>query len=224
MKKRDGMVTGKFISFEGPDGAGKTTALNTIVADLKPQLKTQLVVTREPGGNRISEAIRSVILDRQNTEMDDRTEALLYAAARRQHIVETIEPALKANKLILCDRYIDSSVAYQGAGREIGEQEVYQMNLFATAGLLPDLTIYFDIPSEIGLKRIMTHRTDEINRLDVEKLSFHKRVRASYLKIAKENPERIKVIDATQSKEKVVSEVETIIRQSNSEFFNESGE
>ncbi|KJU74750.1 thymidylate kinase [Pediococcus damnosus LMG 28219] len=218
------MLTGKFISFEGPDGAGKTTALNTIVADLKPQLKKQLIVTREPGGNRISEAIRDIILDRQNTEMDDRTEALLYAAARRQHIVETIEPALKANKLVLCDRYIDSSVAYQGAGREIGEQEVYQMNLFATAGLLPDLTIYFDVPSEIGLQRIMTHRTDEINRLDVEQLSFHKRVRASYLKLAKENPKRIKLVDATQSKGKVVSDVETIIRKTNSEFFNESGE
>ncbi|AMV60070.1 Thymidylate kinase [Pediococcus damnosus] len=217
-------MTGKFISFEGPDGAGKTTALNTIVADLKPQLKKQLIVTREPGGNRISEAIRDIILDRQNTEMDDRTEALLYAAARRQHIVETIEPALKANKLVLCDRYIDSSVAYQGAGREIGEQEVYQMNLFATAGLLPDLTIYFDVPSEIGLQRIMTHRTDEINRLDVEQLSFHKRVRASYLKLAKENPKRIKLVDATQSKGKVVSDVETIIRKTNSEFFNESGE
>ncbi|MGX7022086.1 dTMP kinase [Pediococcus ethanolidurans] len=212
-------MIGKFISFEGPDGAGKTTALNSVVADLTPQLKNMLVVTREPGGNRISEAIRNIILDRKNTEMDDRTEALLYAAARRQHIVETIQPALNSGKLVLCDRYVDSSVAYQGAGRQIGVDEVYQMNLFATAGLLPDLTIYFDIPSEIGLQRIMTHRTDEINRLDVEQLSFHKRVRASYLKIAEQNPQRIKVIDATQSKADVVSNVEKIIYQENKEFF-----
>ncbi|MCV3321019.1 dTMP kinase [Pediococcus ethanolidurans] len=212
-------MIGKFISFEGPDGAGKTTALNSVVADLTPQLKNMLVVTREPGGNRISEAIRNIILDRKNTEMDDRTEALLYAAARRQHIVETIQPALDSGKLVLCDRYVDSSVAYQGAGRQIGVDEVYQMNLFATAGLLPNLTIYFDIPSEIGLQRIMTHRTDEINRLDVEQLSFHKRVRASYLKIAEQNPQRIKVIDATQSKADVVSNVEKIIYQENKEFF-----
>lgn len=218
------MLTGKFISFEGPDGAGKTTALNSIVADLTPQLNDNLVVTREPGGNRISEAIRDIILDRKNTEMDDRTEALLYAAARRQHIVETIMPALKSGKMVLCDRYVDSSVAYQGAGREIGVDEVYQMNLFATAGLLPDLTIYFDVPSEIGLRRIMTHRTDEINRLDVEQLSFHKRVRASYLKIAEQNPQRIQVIDATQSKAKVVSDVEKIIYQTNKGLFNKSGE
>ncbi len=218
------MLTGKFISFEGPDGAGKTTALNSIVADLTPKLNDNLVVTREPGGNRISEAIRDIILDRKNTEMDDRTEALLYAAARRQHIVETIMPALKSGKMVLCDRYVDSSVAYQGAGREIGVDEVYQMNLFATAGLLPDLTIYFDVPSEIGLRRIMTHRTDEINRLDVEQLSFHKRVRASYLKIAEQNPQRIQVIDATQSKAKVVSDVEKIIYQANKGLFNKSGE
>lgn len=218
------MLTGKFISFEGPDGAGKTTALNSIAADLTPQLNDNLVVTREPGGNRISEAIRDIILDRKNTEMDDRTEALLYAAARRQHIVETIMPALKSGKMVLCDRYVDSSVAYQGAGREIGVDEVYQMNLFATAGLLPDLTIYFDVPSEIGLRRIMTHRTDEINRLDVEQLSFHKRVRASYLKIAEQNPQRIQVIDATQSKAKVVSDVEKIIYQANKGLFNKSGE
>ncbi|MDN5575339.1 MAG: dTMP kinase [Pediococcus sp.] len=217
-------MTGKFISFEGPDGAGKTTALNSIVADLTPKLNDNLVVTREPGGNRISEAIRDIILDRKNTEMDDRTEALLYAAARRQHIVETIMPALKSGKMVLCDRYVDSSVAYQGAGREIGVDEVYQMNLFATAGLLPDLTIYFDVPSEIGLRRIMTHRTDEINRLDVEQLSFHKRVRASYLKIAEQNPQRIQVIDATQSKAKVVSDVEKIIYQANKGLFNKSGE
>ncbi|GEL14619.1 thymidylate kinase [Pediococcus cellicola] len=218
--KRDGIVKGKFISFEGPDGAGKTTALNKVVTDLTPVLKDKLVVTREPGGNRISEAIRHIILDRKNTEMDDRTEALLYAAARRQHIVETIQPALDENKLVLCDRYIDSSVAYQGAGRQIGTTEVYQMNLFATGGLLPNLTIYFDVPSEVGLQRIMTHRTDEINRLDVEQLSFHQRVRKSYLEIAKAQPQRIKVIDATKSKDQVVQDVEKIIYAANQEFFN----
>ncbi|MFB9768310.1 dTMP kinase [Lactiplantibacillus modestisalitolerans] len=200
------MLTGKLVTFEGPDGAGKTSALNAIVAKLKPRLGDRLVVTREPGGNHISEAIRTIILDRNNTMMDDRTEALLYAAARRQHIVQEILPALKQNQLVLCDRYIDSSVAYQGAGREIGEQAVYDMNQFATQGLTPDLTLYFDVDAAVGLKRIQTHRQNEINRLDVEALSFHHKVQAAYLRLLAANPERIKRVDASQPLEAVVSE------------------
>ncbi|GEP19107.1 dTMP kinase [Pediococcus argentinicus] len=206
-------MSGQFITFEGPDGAGKTTVLKDMVSIFESQLNNQLVVTREPGGNPISEAIRSIILDKANTKMDRRTEALLYAAARRQHLIEKVIPALDNNQVVFCDRFVDSSIAYQGAGREIGTDAVYQMNLFATEGLLPDLTIYLDVPSEVGIKRIMTHRTDEVNRLDLEALDFHKKVRAAYLDLAQEYPERIKLVDASQDLEQVEKEVQTIITE-----------
>lgn len=204
-------MSGQFITFEGPDGAGKTTVLKDMVSIFEAQLNNQLVVTREPGGNPISEAIRSIILDKANTKMDRRTEALLYAAARRQHLIEKVIPALDNDQVVFCDRFVDSSIAYQGAGREIGTDAVYQMNLFATEGLLPDLTIYLDVPSEVGIKRIMTHRTDEVNRLDLEALDFHKKVRAAYLDLAQEYPERIKLVDASRDLEQVEKEVQTII-------------
>ncbi|WP_318767081.1 dTMP kinase [Lactiplantibacillus carotarum] len=200
------MLTGKLVTFEGPDGAGKTSALNAIVAEIQSRLGNRLVVTREPGGNHISEAIRTIILDRQNTMMDDRTEALLYAAARRQHIVQEILPALQSDQLVLCDRYIDSSIAYQGAGRGIGEQAVYDMNQFATEGLTPDLTLYFDVDAAVGLERIQTHRQDEINRLDVEALSFHHKVQAAYLRLLADHPDRIKRVDASQPLDQVVQQ------------------
>jgi dTMP kinase len=199
-------LTGKFITFEGPDGAGKTSVLNALVAKLAPVLGDKLVVTREPGGNAISESIRQVILDMNNTAMDPRTEALLFAAARRQHIVETIRPALADKKIVFCDRFVDSSVAYQGAGRNIGTDEVYNMNLFATEGLVPDLTLYFDVPSEVGLNRIWEHRSDEVNRLDKDALDFHIRVREAYLEQQERFPERIITIDATQPFEAVLQD------------------
>lgn len=199
-------LTGKFITFEGPDGAGKTSVLSELVAKLAPKLGEKLVMTREPGGNAISESIRQVILDVKNTAMDPRTEALLFAAARRQHIVETIRPALSANKIVFCDRFVDSSVAYQGAGREIGTTEVYDMNLFATEGLVPDLTLYFDVPSEVGLNRIWEHRSDEVNRLDKDALEFHIRVREAYLEQKERFSDRIVMIDATQPFEAVVAD------------------
>lgn len=203
-------MAGLFISFEGPDGAGKTTVLSAIAEQLDTANRTDILVTREPGGNQISEAIRKIILDPQNTQMDVRTEALLYAASRRQLIQETIRPALAAGKVVLCDRFVDSSVAYQGAGRQIGEEAVYQMNQFATEGLTPDLTIYVDVPSEVGLARIKAHRQN-VDRLDAEALSFHKRVRAAYLRLAKKFPERIITIDATQPVADVISQALTLI-------------
>lgn len=203
-------MAGLFISFEGPDGAGKTTVLSAIAEQLDTANRTDILVTREPGGNQISEAIRKIILDPQNTQMDVRTEALLYAASRRQLIQETIRPALAAGKVVLCDRFVDSSVAYQGAGRQIGEEAVYQMNQFATEGLTPDLTIYVDVPSEVGLARIKAHRQN-VDRLDAEALSFHKRVRAAYLRLAKKFPERIITIDATQPVADVISQAMTLI-------------
>jgi dTMP kinase len=206
-------VNGHFISFEGPDGAGKTTILKAMVERYEERLQDRLTVTREPGGNPISEAIRSIILDKNNTEMDPRTEALLYAAARRQHLIETILPALNQDHVVFCDRFVDSSIAYQGAGREIGPDAVYEMNLFATEGQLPEKTIYLDIPSELGLKRIMTHRTDDVDRLDLEKLDFHQRVRAAYLRLAEKFPERIAVIDASQPLAQVENDVIKVLDQ-----------
>ncbi len=214
------ILSGTFISFEGPDGAGKTSALKAITAQITPLLGDRLTITREPGGNPISESIRAVILDRKNTAMDYRTEALLYAAARRQHLAETILPALAADQLVLCDRYVDSSVAYQGAGRQIGEQAVAEMNNFATDGLLPELTIYFDVPAEVGLQRIQAHRQpDKVDRLDVEQTAFHDRVRAAYLRLQAAHPDRIKLIDATQSPDQVVQESLALIKQTARRYF-----
>ncbi|CUS26739.1 thymidylate kinase [Paucilactobacillus oligofermentans DSM 15707 = LMG 22743] len=212
-------MNGKFISFEGPDGAGKTSVLQAIGQELSVKYGDDLVLTREPGGNKISESIRNIILDSANTEMDARTEALLYAAARRQHLKETVIPALESGKIVISDRYVDSSIAYQGAGRSIGEDEVWQMNQFAIDGLEPDLTVYLDIESEEGLRRIKTYRTDEINRLDVEDLEFHQRVRSSYLKLAKENSDRIKLVDASQPLEKVLIAVKATMLQKYPNLF-----
>lgn len=212
-------MNGQFISFEGPDGAGKTSVLKAIGEELRVKYGDNLMLTREPGGNKISESIRNIILDPINTEMDARTEALLYAAARRQHLMETVIPALKAGKLVISDRYVDSSVAYQGGGREIGEQAVWQMNQFAIDGLEPDLTVYLDIESEEGIRRIKTHRTDEINRLDVEALEFHQRVRKSYLNLLEQNPERIKLVDASQPLDKVLQDVKETMLQKYPNLF-----
>lgn len=216
-------MNGKFITFEGPDGAGKTSVMNRVIEVFNQEIGDQLLVTREPGGNKVSEEIRKVILDRENTEMDYRTEALLYAAARRQHLVETILPALKQNKLVLCDRYVDSSVAYQGAGRQIGMAQVAKMNEFATEKLLPFKTIYFDIPVDVGLDRIAEHRDrSKIDRLDVETNEFHKRVHEGYMKVRDENADRFISIDATQPINRVVNDTIKIIHQIASEYFKES--
>lgn len=201
-------MVGKFISFEGSDGAGKTTVLKRVLWDLDQQFGSKLVATREPGGNPISEAIRQLIVAKSNTKMDSRTEALLFSAARRQHLVETVLPALAENKLVISDRYVDSSVAYQGAGRQIGEQEVWEMNQFATGGLMPDFTIYLDIPVEVGIERIQEHRQNEVNRLDGEQIEFYQRIRQAYLRLYRKNPERITLIDANQPLKKVVTDVE----------------
>ena len=202
-------MSGFFITFEGTDGSGKTSVLNAIEAKLKAA-KIDYLRTREPGGNRISEQIRNVILDEKFTEMDARTEALLYAAARRQHLVETVLPALEAGKVVLCDRFVDSSLVYQGAGRGIGVAEVKQMNQFATAGLEPDLTIYLAIEPSLGLERIKKNRQDEVNRLDKEALSFYETVYQAYQKLAAEN-ERIVTIDASQKQADVIADVELVL-------------
>lgn len=193
-----------FITLEGPEGSGKTTAVEFAVNKLL-EMGYEIVRTREPGGTIISEQIRNVILDKANTAMDARTEALLYAASRRQHLVEKIWPALKAGKIVICDRYLDSSLAYQGGARELGIEEVLKVNLFATENTWPDLTLLFDIDPIIGLSRISSNNQREVNRLDLEKLDFHKKVRATFLKLAKQYPERYAIIDASKSREEVAT-------------------
>lgn len=191
-----------FITLEGPEGSGKTTAVNTAVAELE-KLGYQIVRTREPGGTDIAEQIRNVILDKANTAMDSRTEALLYAASRRQHLVEKVWPAVKEGKIVICDRYLDSSLAYQGGARGLGIDNVLNINMFATEGTFPDLTLLFDIEPEIGLARIAANADREVNRLDLEKLDFHRKVRNTFLDLAKRYPDRFVIIDASKSQEEV---------------------
>ncbi|MBU3851841.1 MAG: dTMP kinase [Candidatus Paralactobacillus gallistercoris] len=209
-----------FITFEGPDGAGKTTVLKHLVPLLQQQTSLPIRLSREPGGNKIAEEIRQIILDINNQQMDDRTEALLYAAARRQHLVENVFPQLRQGDIVISDRFVDSSIVYQGAGRQIGEAAVAQINYFATEGLTPDLTIYLDVPVMIGLQRIHQYRQTQNDRLDQEKISFHERVRQAYLRLWRANPQRIVKVDATQPLALVIDECQHIITQRFSQVFD----
>jgi dTMP kinase len=194
-----------FITFEGGEGSGKSTVLKKVVEKLNAD-GYQTVTTREPGGTPIAEEIRSVILDKANTAMDPRTEALLYAASRRQHLVEKVWPALKEGKIVLCDRFLDSSLAYQGGARGLGIDNVLAINMFATEGTYPDLTLLFDLEPEKGLQRIAENKGREVNRLDLEKLTFHKQVRAAFHELAKRYSDRYVIIDASQPLDKVVAD------------------
>lgn len=213
-------VKGIFITVEGPDGAGKTSVVNELGPLLKEKLGVPLLLTREPGGIPIAEKIRNVILDPKNTMMDERTEALLYAAARRQHLVEKVIPALDRGQVVLCDRFVDSSLAYQGAGRRIGIEAVAAINEFAIEGLTPDLTLYLDVDTDTGLQRIKQGRTAaQLDRLDTESNVFHQRVRHAYLKLAEENPARIKTIDARQRLDLVIEDCLTTIQTAFPNYF-----
>lgn len=206
------MKNGIIISFEGPDGAGKTTVLEQVLPALQEK-GYDIITTREPGGVEIAERIRDVILDVNHVAMDNKTELLLYMAARRQHYVEKVLPALEAGKVVLIDRFIDSSIAYQGAGRGLDKDIITRLNDFATDGRKPDLTLYFDVESEIGLARIAKNAEREVNRLDLEKLDMHKRVREGYLALT-EQEKRIVTIDASRELAEVVSEtLHTILEQ-----------
>lgn len=208
-------MKGIFITIEGPDGAGKTSVIKELIPMLVKTVQQEIVATREPGGSRIAEEIRELILNPENTEMDIRTEALLYAAGRRQHLIEKIIPALEAGKVVICDRFVDSSLAYQGVARGIGVSEVAKINQFATENLSPDLTLYLDIEAHLGLERINQNKENrQFDRLDQETLKFHEKVRSAYLDIAKEQSERVVQIDASQELEKVVEECyQTIIKK-----------
>jgi len=206
------MKKGVFISLEGPEGAGKTSVLEALLPQLK-EMGYELLTTREPGGVAISEKIREVILDKSHTQMDSKTELLLYIASRRQHLAEKVLPALERGTWVLQDRFIDSSVAYQGYGRGLAVDDVEWLNQFATDGLKPDLTLYFDIDVKEGLARIARDQEREVNRLDLEGLDLHERVRQGYLAILEKEPERVVKIDASQPLEQVVADSLAVIKE-----------
>lgn len=204
-------VIGMFITLEGVEGSGKTTIARELIRILEDS-GYDVLYTREPGGNKIAESIRDVVLDTSNTDMDVRTEALLYAAARRQHLVDIIEPALQAKKIVICDRFVDSSIAYQGYARNIGPELVEYINDFAIAGKRPDLTFLIDVRPEVGLERINKDKNREINRLDLEVFEFHQSVYDGYKELAEKNIDRIKVVNGEQPVAGIVSEILKIIK------------
>lgn len=202
-------MSGKFITFEGNDGCGKTTISSRIYETLKVE-GYDVIFTREPGGISISEQIRSVLLDPKNTTMDGRTEALLYAAARRQHLVEKVIPALEEGKIVLCDRFIDSSLAYQGVARGLGIDEVYTVNEFAIDSHMPDATIFLKVDAEVGMARIASR--GEKDRLDEEGEKFHRLVAQGYDEVLKRYQNRIHVIDAEQEVDQVFADTYRLIK------------
>lgn len=200
----------KFITIEGVAGAGKTTLIESLQLELNQNYPDQIVFTREPGGSKVAEEIREIVLN-PNGDIDDRTEALLFAAARRQHLVDIVLPVLKENKTVISDRYLDSSLAYQGAGRGLGYQDILDINLFAIDNLWPDLTLYLDLDPSIGLQRIKSRASDKNDRLDFDQLDFHQKVRKAYLEIAGKDSKRVKVIDASQSPDDIKNQALSII-------------
>ena len=201
-----------FITFEGPDGAGKSTIIKLVHEKLL-QDGFNIVLTREPGGTPIAEKIRDIILDNSNQALDARTEALLYAASRRQHLVEKIWPALKEGKIVLCDRFLDSSLAYQGGGRNLGVENVLNINLFATENTYPDLTLFFDVSPEVGLARVSKDKKRVADRLDNENENFHDKVYKTFKEIIEQNKNRVVVIDASKSIDEVVETTYKIIKE-----------
>lgn len=184
----------RFITFEGGEGSGKTTQMRILAERLRAQ-GLEVIETVEPGGTAIGNQIRRILLDRANTRLCPMPEMLLYFAARAQNLEELILPALERGAIVLADRYTDSTLAYQGAGRGLGQELVLEMHRVACRGIWPKATIYIDIDPEVGLAR--RHATAEVNRLDVEALEFHRRVRETYLGLARTFPDRIKVIDGS---------------------------
>ena len=201
-------MKGYFITLEGPDGSGKTTVANALCEKLIGD-GYEVVHTREPGGIDIAEQIRNVILDPKNTAMDEKTEALLYAASRRQHLVEKVLPAVEQGKIVICERFVDSSLAYQGYGRKLGFDDVLGINLFAIDNTFPDLTIYLDVDEKTGLDRLKDRAFKD--RLDQESIDFHHRVNEGYQEVINRFADRIKLVDASKTLNEVVSATYDIV-------------
>lgn len=201
------MKKGLFITFEGADGCGKTTQMNLLAEYLKKQGR-EVVLTREPGGKGLGEKIREILLN-YDGEVSDRCESFLFLADRAQNIDTIVNPAVDAGKIVLCDRHTDSSVAYQGYGRGLDIERINMLNNLATNGKKPDITFVFDIDTETSMKRV----GKEKDRMESAGVEFHNRVRQGYLELAKQEPQRIKVIDATKSIEEIHDEVINILKK-----------
>ena len=195
-------LSGKFITFEGSEGSGKSTQTALVFEYLKAQHKPAMLL-REPGGVKISEAIRKLLLDVENTGMGNECETLLYMAARAQMVKEVLEPQLTSSKIVLCDRFLDSTIAYQGYGNGVDVKMIEQLGAFVTGGLTPDLTILFDIHPEKGLSRTNIKK----DRIESRSLEYHSRVREGYLALSEKYPQRIKVIKVDAPKEEIFKRV-----------------
>lgn len=197
-----------FIVLEGPDGSGKSTQTRLLVESLRASGKT-VVQTREPGGTPAAEAIRNLVLSPEFTGLDSRTEALLFAGARAEHVANVILPALQRGEVVVCDRYIDSSIAYQGIGRNLGVDRIRDLSLWATGGVVPDLTIVLDMDAAVGLTRV----GNELDRLEQEPQGFHDRVRKAFVELALHAPERYRVVSASGSIEEVAARIRTAVEE-----------
>ena len=198
---------GIFITFEGIEGCGKSTQAKLLSEALR-SFGQSVLLTREPGGPRISEEIRSILLNKEFTEMNRLTEVFLYMASRAQHTLEWIIPALQEGTIVISDRYYDSTYAYQGAAREIPEKEIETINTIATTGLKPDVTYIVDVPVVIGLDRLHNGtKAEDIDRLESEDIDFHERVKTGYLELAEKEPERVVVIDGTKNVEEIHQDI-----------------
>lgn len=195
-QNEDYKMQGIFISMEGPDGSGKSTQIELLKAYLKKKGYDEIIITREPGGTVISEAIRGIILNKDFSEMSYMTEALLYASARAQLVSQVIKPALEAGKAVISDRFVDSSAVYQGMARGLGVEKVYNINSYAIQGIMPQLTIHMDLPAKVGISRKKNQA--ELDRMELETIEFHEKVAEGYRELARRSPDRIKSIDATQ--------------------------
>jgi len=199
-----------FITLEGPEGSGKTSQMPRLAKFLRSK-GYEVITTREPGGTPISDQVRDILISMKNTGMEPRTEILLFLAARAQLVEELIKPALQSGKIVLCDRYGDSTLAYQGYGHKLDLDTLKRMLAFATDGLKPDLTIYLDLDVETGLQRKI--KKDEWNRLDAYEVAFHQRVRNGYHQLLAEEPQRWVLIDASQSLADVQKQMRTIVME-----------
>jgi len=204
------MQNGIFITFEGTDGSGKTTQIKLVEKHIIEK-GYEVVLSREPGGTKVSELIRDLILDPSNTEIVPLTELILYAASRAQHVAQIIKPAVEAGKIVICDRFVDSSYAYQGCGRGVDLKIVADVNRVAIDGMSPDITFFLDIDPEISIKRRIN--STGADRIEQEKMDFHRRVYDGYKKMALLFPDRIKTIDANKSIEEISSQINEYLKE-----------